>query len=719
MRLGQVLADCSDRLNAGERLDLRQVIAQHPDLAPDLALAIESLRDVAPPSMASPPEEIGGFKILREIGRGGMGVVYEAWHNSLERHVALKVLLPGTLTSDQQVERFRREAKAAARLQHGNIVPVFEVGEAGGLHYYAMKLIAGENLSDFIDELARRRKGATGEDLRRTDSSWAHIRDDAGDLQERGGRGNQGLSTVATGAIRAEGDHPPRARPATHYHAAARIGLQAAGALAYAHQEGVLHRDIKPLNLLLDGAGTIWVADFGLAKMQDAEHITRTRDVVGTLAYMAPERFSGWSDQRSDVYSLGLVLYEMLTLQPAFADSSSTRLMSRVLHEEPLRPRKIDPHIPRDFETVVLKAIAKDPGERYQSAAQLAADLRALVEDRPILARRVSRAERGWRWARRNPAMATSSASAFVLLLALVVVLTEKVWQLETEIGNLQGFTVASSQDARKDPEVVLRFGVQESLDWAELSGLFKPFLDQIARDLARRTGKRVLIEARIFSGDYEASIRRLAEGKVDFVRCGPVSYVLARRQNPAIRLLVVELEDGDQQLAHDSYIFVRQDSDIDQVSQLRGKRVAFADPNSTSGTVYFKSELAAAGLTRLDVDYIHLDRHDAIIAAVVNRQCAAGCTRYSYFEKAEQRFGGELRTIRSRRVPNKPWVARAGLDEAVFAALQDSFVSFRREHPGSLELEELKVDGFLAATPHEYDPLDKVIEESEKFDRG
>src|SRR4029077_2884858 len=172
------------------------------------------------------------------------------------------------------------------------------------------------------------------------------------------------------------------------------VGVQVAEALDYAHRQGVLHRDIKPSNLLLDGQGTVWVTDFGLAKATDSDDLTRTGDIVGTVRYMAPERFQGKADQGNDIYGLGITLYEMLTLRPAFEDSDRARLIDRVAHEEPPRPRKLDPHIPRDLETIVLKAIAKEPDRRYASADAMAEDLRRFLADRPIRARRVSSLEK-------------------------------------------------------------------------------------------------------------------------------------------------------------------------------------------------------------------------------------------------------------------------------------------------------------------------------------
>jgi WD40 repeat protein len=202
----------------------------------------------------------------------------------------------------------------------------------------------------------------------------------------------------------------------------AQVGVQVAEALAYAHKQRILHRDIKPSNLLLDTRGTVWITDFGLAKAEGSDDLTSTGDIVGTLRFMAPERFQGEADPRSDVYSTGITLYEMLTLRPAFADSNRAGLIERVTHQDPPQPRKLNPHIPRDLETIVLKAIAKDPADRYPSAEALAEDLRRFLADRPIRARRASLVERTWRWCRRNPAVASLLAAVGVLLATVAAV---------------------------------------------------------------------------------------------------------------------------------------------------------------------------------------------------------------------------------------------------------------------------------------------------------
>ena len=192
-----------------------------------------------------------------------------------------------------------------------------------------------------------------------------------------------------------------------YWQSVARIGLQVAEALDYAAGQGVLHRDIKPSNLLLDLHGTVRITDFGLAKALDSEDLTATGDVLGTLRYLVAERLTGVSDLRGDIYGLGITLYELLTLQPAFSTGDRSQLATQILYEEPPRPRSLQANIPRDLETIILKSMAKQPADRYPTAALLAEDLRLYLEDRPIHWRRIGPAERLWRWCRRNPLIAS------------------------------------------------------------------------------------------------------------------------------------------------------------------------------------------------------------------------------------------------------------------------------------------------------------------------
>jgi serine/threonine protein kinase len=444
----------------GERPSVEEYAAAYPELAGEIRRlfpALLMMEDLRPESgdlsgglaaaRGTAPERLGDYRILREVGRGGMGVVYEAEQESLGRRVALKVLVAPGLRSPRQLLRFHREARAAARLHHTNIVPVFGVGESEGQHYYVMQFIPGLGLDAVLDELKRPRSPwPQGEAPARPAGGGAPSAADVarslmtGHFAPAPAQDSSGERPTPGEAAPAVGLGPPssvllpgqtRGSSATdsagwYARSVALIGVQVAEALDYAHRQGTLHRDIKPSNLLLDGQGTVWITDFGLAKAADSDDLTHTGDIVGTVRYMAPERFEGRCDARSDVYSLGLTLYELLARRPAFEKSDRAELIRQVTHEEPPRLRALDPTIPRDLETVAHKAIEREPGRRYPDAAALAADLRRFVEGRPIRARRVSPLEYAWRWCRRNPAVAGLAAAAF---LAMALGTAVSTWQ--------------------------------------------------------------------------------------------------------------------------------------------------------------------------------------------------------------------------------------------------------------------------------------------------
>ena len=458
------------RLRRGERPGISEYVERYPELADEImelfpALAeMEGLKSEPADATgsflgrrpsgdgAAIPEQLGDYRILRFIGQGGMGVVYEARRESLSAHVALKVLHQNFRGKAAFLRRFRNEARSAARLHHTNIVPVFDFGEHNGILYYVMQYIPGQSLDRVLADVRRLRDPGsavivapasggdrlarsvavglvTGRFLGRSDDGNEHpepastdigsATDPAGApmpypaLPDSDGSGSVPSLGSATG--------PGQAR---YHREVARIGAQVADALAHAHALGVLHRDVKPSNLLLDARGDAWVADFGLAKLEESEDLTDTGDVLGTLRYMAPERFDGKSDRRGDIYALGATLYEMIVLRPAFDAPDRARLMRQILENEPDSLRKLDRRVPRDLETIVHKAMARDPSARYQTAAVMAEDLRLFLQDRPIAARRSTPIERTWRWCRRNPIVAGLAASLLVVFLASFVAVT-------------------------------------------------------------------------------------------------------------------------------------------------------------------------------------------------------------------------------------------------------------------------------------------------------
>jgi serine/threonine protein kinase/WD40 repeat protein len=386
---GQLAGEYLDRLGRGDGTSTEEFAAAHPAVADLIREGFPLLRVLRPePADPGTPARLGEFRVRRRVGRGGMGVVYEAVQEPLGRRVAVKILAGPAAADPVAIERFRREARTAAGLHHTNIVPVFAVGEQDGTPYYAMQFIDGRPLGRAAD-------GAL-------------------------------VPTPPGGSTNPAGDPPvaPAGPPretgsADRFRAAARLGVQAAEALAYAHGQGVLHRDVKPSNLLLDNRGVVWVTDFGLAKAADGPDLTGTGDVVGTLRYMAPERFRGACDARSDVYALGATLYEVIAGRPLFDGAVGAELVDRVTAGRLPTLRQLDRHTPRDLDTVVRKAMALAPADRYPTAAALADDLRRFAADRPVAARRHSWPEQLWRLARRRPAVAGLVAALAAVVVAL------------------------------------------------------------------------------------------------------------------------------------------------------------------------------------------------------------------------------------------------------------------------------------------------------------
>lgn len=360
--------DFARRCRDGENPSVEEYAARYPELAEAIRLLLPTVAFLERGKQAggSPAmglgsgemaalnglsfRQLGENQVVRELGRGGMGIVYEAVQEPLGRRVAVKVLPRHAHANATSRQRFLREARLVARLQHPNIVPIYSVGEHDGIPYYVMAFIDGPGL----DRLLADPKSSRPDDPRER-ARWV-----------------------------------------------ANLGRQAAEALAHAHGQHILHRDIKPANLLLDAAGTLWLADFGLAKLADDLSLTATGDLPGTLRYLAPECLTAEADERSDLYSLGLTLYELLVGRPAFLEMDRVRLLRQIESQGIPPPRTLDRGVPRDLETIILKATAREPSGRYPTATALADDLGRFLDGRPIHGRRASAAERLYRWGRRN-----------------------------------------------------------------------------------------------------------------------------------------------------------------------------------------------------------------------------------------------------------------------------------------------------------------------------
>jgi WD40 repeat protein len=427
-RLNAIIADYLEAVEAGQNPDRETVLERHPEFAADLAAYFadrDRFRQAAgqlgvpspeAPTLAgertAPPAPLGtvryfvDYELLEEIARGGMGVVYKARQVSLNRVVALKMILAGQLASAADVRRFRTEAEAAAALDHPHIVPIYEVGEHEGQHYFSMKLIAG------------------------------------GDL-------------AACGLA----DSPREV-----------AGLVAAVARAvhYTHQRGILHCDLKPTNVLLDSQGHPYVTDFGLAKRVNADKgQTQTGAIVGTPSYMAPEQAAGQKGltTAADVYSLGAILYELLTGRPPFRGDTPFDTLMQVLEKEPERPRKLAPRLSRDLETICLKSLEKDPARRYGSAQELAEELERYLRSEPIQARPVGALRRTAKWARRRPAIAGLLSALVLLAVTAFAGMSYLWWQAQANLTqaevrqralrrNLYDIRINLAQTAWRDAQV-------------------------------------------------------------------------------------------------------------------------------------------------------------------------------------------------------------------------------------------------------------------------
>jgi serine/threonine protein kinase len=368
-------------------------------------------------------QRLGDFELRGEIGRGGMGIVYEAEQLSLRRKVALKILPPGLGLTPQAVERFEREARAAAKLHHTNIVPVYAIGAAGGCSFYAMELVEGQSLSAILADLRAKKSSKLLEVAVTVVNADAPARP---------------IEAVRSGAAASLSETSSGTR--AWFEAAAKLLADVAEALHYAHRQGIVHRDVKPSNLLLSLDGRLCLTDFGLAQIAQEPGMTTTGSLLGTPAYMSPEQIGGGHngvDHRTDVYSLGAVLYEVLTLKRPFEAERLEEVLTAVLTQEPKAPRRLNPRVPADLETICLKALEKNPANRYRTAAELAADLRAYGQHGLISAKRAGPLKRTAKWMRRHPVASLAAAAATALAILSVVAVELSASRSQAEVRRL------------------------------------------------------------------------------------------------------------------------------------------------------------------------------------------------------------------------------------------------------------------------------------------
>jgi ABC-type phosphate/phosphonate transport system substrate-binding protein len=618
---------------------------------------------------------VGDYELLEEIGRGGMGVVFRARQASLNRTVALKMILTGHLATSDAVKRFRAEAVAAARLDHPHIVPVFEVGEQNGLHYFSMKLIRGESLATRLQR----------------------------------------------------GPLPPGDGAA--------IIAKIARAIGHAHSQQVLHRDIKPGNILLDGNGEPHVADFGLAKLFTGADANSDTRIAGTPAYLAPEHICGEMGftPAADIYSLGVVFYEMLSGRLPFSAA-----VSGLMRRSPASPERLisaEQGIDADIEAICFKCLEFDPRRRYATAMEFAADLENWLAGRPVAARRMTPATRAARWLRGRPAAAALIGTAAFLLAAfpwafhlineareekrefVSSVREEKIRELQSlrkEWAKLDVPFVSIASELRSEiwkakstaviPELQRErytIGIYAHENPVETAGQFAPFLAWLENSLCLAQSNRVRLDLRIYK-DNRAARQALVHGAVDIVRLGAGPFLMAQDEvandGRAIEL-IAKTAPG----RYEATLFVRAGSGIRTLAELKGRALALGDPESTISGFHIPALLAESGLGARDLRVEFHRSHTESVNQVLRGKFEAGVAKTPLFLSHKERGPG-LIALTNVTCISMPWAARTGLPLQVVSLFKRTLLNLKDRR--ILELLPDKPTGFEPATAAEYEAL-------------
>jgi ABC-type phosphate/phosphonate transport system substrate-binding protein len=648
----------------------------------------------------------GEYELLEQIGRGGMGIVYKARQISLKRFVAIKMLGPHASAFPGIAQRLRLEAEAAAGLCHPHIVTIYDVGQHEGQPFFTMELIEGAGLDKFI-----------------------------------------GPDGFRAGPAQLDPDVRRNGAEAQ----AARLMIQIARAVDHAHKHGVLHRDLKPANVLIDAQGMPHLTDFGLAKILGRASVSCTASgaILGTPAYMAPEQASGETKHvttAADIYSLGAILYEMLTGQPPFRAETPLETLRRVVEEAPKPPSTFNRNLDADLATICIKCLEKDPQHRYNAASSLAEDLERWLRGEPIEARSVRRLERAWRWCRREPVLATMTAGLGILLVATTIFalvayrvsqhrLVEERRQREESFHHLEQRIAADWDDAdrrfirlnpeelefllgqpltREGNETIIKLGVQlPGKDRSDPQMRINRGHPALAHYLRTALAPRaVLCDVFIYKNSSNA-VEALVRGEVDIMQLSPGAYVEARRHNASVTPLVAQAHGGNVELR--GAIFAHSQSGIGRLEAIKGRSFAFAEWDSAIGHSLPKLALLQAGLHLQDLRAWTNCRPWHAISLVREGHFEAGAADFEDVQKLIA-FGAPLLLLKEVRSPGMVWVASTNLPSDLRAAIQQSLLSLN--DPTLLAGISRGLTGFRPTNATNYDVLAQEIETANLFEQ-